>query len=356
MSRRDLIILLVLIAFAIAFPYMGVPRYLLTSALVMFCFATVVTQWNLVFGVAGIFSLGQLAIFATGAYTTAVMGRYLDMNVWYTFPIAGLAGVGLSLLVGLATLRMKGVYVALLTIAIAQMMFVLIQTDTACSELNRIINPQTCISFTGGSQGLGDFGSFGWREVLGGRDAVRGEYYTMLGLLVAGVLVSFFIINSRIGLGFKALRDNPELAASRGISQFKYQLIVFGASAFLTSVAGSFYVSKFKAVGPSILGFDLLLLLIAMLVVGGLGRAWGPLLGALVITIFREVVDNVMTEGLEWRDIIFGSIVAAVMIFMPEGLTGALDRMWNYVLIKLGFAKARSSTVTAVAQDKKAND
>jgi hypothetical protein len=63
-----------------------------------------------------------------------------------------------------------------------------------------------------------------------------------------------------------------------------------------------------------------------------------------------------MTEGLQWRDVIFGGIVAAVMIFMPEGLTGTLDRLWNYILIKLGFAKARSSTVTAVAQDKKAND
>lgn len=352
MSRRDLIIFVIILAFAIAFPFMGVPRYLLTSTLVMFCFATVVTQWNLVFGVAGIFSLGQLAIFAVGAYSTALLGRYIDMNVWYTFPIAGVTGIGVSLLIGLATLRMKGVYVALLTIAIAQMVFVLIQTDTACSDLNRIVNPQTCISFTGGSQGLGDFGSFGWREVLGGREAVKGEYYTMLGLLVLGVLMSFFVINSRIGLSFKALRDNPELAASRGISQFKYQLIVFGASGFLTAVAGSFYVSKFKAVGPNILGFDLLLLLIAMLVVGGLGRAWGPLLGAVVITIFREVVDGVLTEGLEWRDIIFGGIVAAVMIFMPEGLTGALERGYNWLMIRLGFAKQRASTITAAAQEK----
>jgi branched-chain amino acid transport system permease protein len=189
MKSRDYILFAILLALAAAFPFMGIPRYIIASALLLFCYATVVSQWNLVFGVAGIFSLAQLAIFAFGAYTTALMGRYLDWSLWPTFPVAGAAGVVFSFFIGLACLRMRGIYVALLTLAISQTMFVLIQTDSNCSALNKAMNPSTCVSFTGGAQGLGDFGTFGWRAVLGVRNWMIGDYYSMLGLLIVALVL-----------------------------------------------------------------------------------------------------------------------------------------------------------------------
>ena len=123
MKTRDYVFFVILLALAAAFPFMGVPRYIIASTLLLFCYATVVSQWNLVFGIAGIFSLAQLAIFAFGAYSTALMGRYLDWSLWPTFPIAGAAGVIFSIFIGLACLRMRGIYVALLTLAISQTMF-----------------------------------------------------------------------------------------------------------------------------------------------------------------------------------------------------------------------------------------
>ena len=321
MKYRDLIIFAILLAIAIAFPWMGVKRYLIASALLMFCYATVVSQWNLVFGIAGIFSLAQVAIFAFGAYTAAVLGRYLDLSLWYAFPIAGLAGMVFSFFVGLACLRMRGIYVALLTLAISQVMFVLIQTDSVCSPLNQRDNPATCVSFTGGAQGLGGFGSFGWREVFGGRDWMLGDYYTMLALLVVALIFTAVVTRSRIGLAFKALRDNEELARSRGVSVFKYQLIVFAASAFLTAMAGAFYAAHFGAVGANLVAFPLLLFLISMLVVGGIGRTWGPLLGAFLLMS----ADEVFKEFSDWRNIGLGMIVLVFMIFLPEGVAGAIE-------------------------------
>jgi branched-chain amino acid transport system permease protein len=321
MKRRDLAIFVVLLAVAGAFPFMDMPRYIIASALLMFCYATVVSQWNLVFGIAGIFSLAQLAIFAFGAYTTAFMGRYLGWSVWETFPVAGAAGVVMSIFIGLACLRMRGIYVALLTLAISQTMFVLIQTDSACSPLNRVLNPSTCVSFTGGAQGLGEFGTFGWRDVLGGRNWMLGDYYTMLGLLIVALIFTYLMTHSRIGLAFKALRDNEELARSRGVSVFKYQLIVFAASAFLTAMAGGFYASHFGSVGSNLVSFPLLLFLISMLVVGGIGRVWGPLLGAFLLM----VADEFFKEFSDLRNIGLGIMVLLFMIFLPEGVAGAIQ-------------------------------
>jgi len=327
-KHRDIIIFVILLAIALAFPWFGVQRFIIAAVLIMFCYATVVSQWNMVFGLAGIFSLAQVAIFAVGAYSSALLGRYLEWNLWYTFPIAGLGGILFSVVLGLACLRLRGIYVALLTLAFSQMMFVLIQTDAACSALNRIKNPKSCVSFTGGSQGLGDFGSFGWRSVLGGRDWMLGDYYSMLGLLVVGIIVTYLITQSRMGLAFRALRDNEELARSRGISQYKYQLLVFGLSAFLTAAAGGFYAAHFGAVGINLFGFPLLLFLISMLVVGGIGRLWGPLLGAALLM----VADEVFKEISDWRNIGLGVVVLLFMIFLPEGLAGGIEKLSKLVL------------------------
>lgn len=328
MKYRDLIIFVILIAFAVAYPWMSPPRYLLASALILFCYATVVSQWNLVFGLVGIFSLAQVAIFGFGAYSTALLGRYLDWSVWYTFPISGIGGILFSLLIGLACLRLRGIYVALLTLAVSQMMFVLIQTDASCSALNRIKDPKSCVSFTGGSQGLGGFGNFGWREVLGGRDWLMGDYYSMLVLLIIGLVSVYLITQSRMGLAFRALRDNEELARSRGISQFKYQILVFTLSAFLTAIAGGFYASHFGAVGINLFGFPLLLFLISMLVVGGIGRLWGPLLGSFLLM----AADEGFKEFSDYRNIGLGVIVLLFMLFLPDGFAGAIDMVYTRIM------------------------
>jgi len=337
MKRRDLIIFVILLAVALAYPWLGLPRYLIASALIMFCYATVVSQWNLVFGLAGIFSLAQVAIFAFGAYSTALLGRYLEWSLWYTFPIAGLGGILFSFLIGLACLRLRGIYVALLTLAVSQVMFVLIQTDAACSALNKIKNPKSCVSFTGGGQGLGDFGSFGWRDVFGGRDWMLGDYYSMLVLLIIGLVVTYLITQSRMGLAFRALRDNEELARSRGINQYKYQLLVFSLSAFLSAAAGAFYAAHFGAVGIDLFGFPLLLFIISMLVVGGIGRLWGPLLGAALLMS----ADEVFKEFSDWRNVGLGLVVLLFMVFLPEGLAGGIEKVHKLAL-RL-YAKARAA-------------
>ena len=322
MNRRDLAIGLVVLALAIGFPFADPPRFVLAQTIMLFLWATVASQWNLVFGVAGIFSLAQVALFAFGAYTTSVLGAYLGLSLWIAFPIAGAATTALSVLIGLGCLRLRGIYVALLTLAAAQVLLSLILNDTDCFRME---STGVCRSFSGGSSGLSGYGSFGFRSLLG-RDWMRGDYFAMLALLVAAMVASFVITNSRIGLAFRALRDNPELARARGVSQFKYQLLVFALSAFFTGVAGGFYAAHFGAIGPGLLDFSLLLFLIAMMVVGGIGRPWGPLVGALTLMLGEEVLKET-TE--DYRNIGLGLMLLLFMLVLPNGLVGAIETGWR---------------------------
>ena len=107
------------------------------------------------------------------------------------------------------------------------------------------------------------------------------------------------------------------------VSKFKYQLWVFGLSAFFTGLAGAFYAAQFGVVGPIVFSLAMLLFLLSMIVVGGMGTIWGPLLGAALLML----ADEGMREFGDWRDIGLGLVLALFVIFLPKGLTGLAGRL-----------------------------
>jgi branched-chain amino acid transport system permease protein len=273
----------------------------------------VVIQWNLVFGVAGIFSLAQLALFAVGGYCAAVLGA-AGVSLWLgVFLGAALAGI-FGLAIGLACFRLEGAYVALLTLAIAQAILVLIITDTSCV----VQQGANCFPLTGGARGISQFGDFAFREILPYKYYQLGDYFVSLAALILGAVFSFFLIASPIGLTFRAIRDNPTYAVGRGVSRVRYQLIVFFGSAILTGLAGGIYAAHVRVMGPNVLGLPLILTCLAMMVVGGLGHRWGPLVGALLITAANEMFKEVP----EWQATGLGILLVGSVIFMPRGVMG----------------------------------
>ncbi len=320
--RRDVALGAVLIAVMIAIPLLGPSRYFIGQLTLFFIWATVVSQWNLVFGVAGIFSLAQMAIFAFGGFATGMMGLYLGISLWFTLVLAGVGSILFSIIIGLACLRLRGPYVALLTLAIAQVMYLLIITDTACFYMEGV----TCRNFTGGTRGLAKFGDFGFRDLLGRREYLKGDYYLSLFLLVLATVFSFAIIRSPLGFAFRALRDNPEYGVSRGLNRFKYQLLVFAMSAFFTGLAGGVFAGHFRVIGANVLSLPLLLFLISMMVVGGLGRAWGPILGAALVML----ADEGMKDFVEIRNMGYGALIVAIVVLLPQGAAGGLEQVWDW--------------------------
>ncbi len=312
-AKRDILICLLLAAVMAVIPQVVGMRYIVTQTTLFFIWATVVTQWNLVLGVAGIFSLAQMALFAVGAYATAMLGYYFSLPMVLAMPAAALITVVASIVIGLACLRLKGPYVALLTLAIAQVIYLVVVNDTAC-----FTNPPSgCLPFFGGVRGFSRFGDLGFRDLLGSKWYLA-HYYVGLALLVLAMLFVIVVVRGPLGLAFKALRDNPGYAVSRGINRFKYQLWVFGLSAFFTGLAGSFYAVQFGVVGPIVFSLAALLFLLSMIVVGGMGTVWGPLLGAAVLML----ADEGMREVGDWRDIGLGLILAGFVVLLPSGLAG----------------------------------
>jgi branched-chain amino acid transport system permease protein len=312
-AKRDVLICIGLAIILALVPLVIGTRYIITQMTLFFIWAIVVTQWNLVLGVAGIFSLAQMALFAVGAYATAMLAYYFAIPVVVAMPAAALVTVVVSIIIGAACLRLRGPYVALLTLAIAQVIYLVVVNDTAC-----FTNPPSgCLPLFGGVRGFSRFGDLGFRALLGSKFYVA-HYYVGLGLAVLAVMFSIAIIRGPLGLAFKALRDNPGYAMSRGISKFKYQLWVFGLSAFFTGLAGAFYAAQFGVVGPIVFSIAMLLFLLSMIVVGGMGTIWGPLLGAALLML----ADEGMREVGDWRDIGLGLVLAIFVILLPKGLAG----------------------------------
>ncbi len=313
----DLTAAIIVAAIAAAVPFAGLSRYTIGELLLMLVYATVASQWNLLFGVAGVFSLAQMAVFALGGYATAMLGSYLHWSLWLAMPMAGVASVLFSVLIGLACLRLSGAYVALLTLAVAQVMYLLIVTDTACFRMAGT----TCMQFTGGAVGFTDFGSLGTRALFHGQ-WIAADYALVAMLFALTMAFTYVVMHSPIGLAFRALRDNPGYARARGVNQFRMQLLVFALSAFFTGLAGGLYAAHFESVGPSALSLSQLLFIIAMVVVGGIGRFWGPLLGAVLLT----AADELMRGADQFRLLGLGLIIAAAMVVLPQGVLGALDQ------------------------------
>lgn len=315
--RRDIFLALGFAALLAMVPLVFGTRYIISQITLFFIWGIVVTQWNLVLGVAGIFSLAQMALFAIGAYATAMLAYYGAFPLLAAMPLAALVTVAASLLIGFACLRLKGAYVALLTLAVAQVIYLIVVNDTAC-----FTNPPSgCLPLFGGVRGFSRFGDLGFRDLLGSKFYI-GHYYVGLGLLLAAQIFCIILIRGPLGLAFRALRDNPGYAMSRGVGRLRYQLWVFGLSAFFTGLAGAFYAANFGVVGPIVFSVSMLLFLLAMIVVGGMGTVWGPLLGAALLM----AADEGLREFGTLREIGLGLVLAIFVILLPRGLSGLRRR------------------------------
>lgn len=310
LTRHLLVAVLVILGFALV-PVFVSERYVLGEVVVFFIWAMVAMNWNLLMGHAGVFSLAQMLFLACGAYGVAMGVTFAELSVWAAIPIAAFAAALLALVIGMACLRLTGAYVALLTYSIAEMIHVLIITDTHCFMMVR----NGCQQLFGGSTGFSRFEDFGFRDLLKG-NWVLGNYYTVLAAFGLTIFAVVMIIHGRLGLAFRAIRDNVGYASSRGIDRKKYQVAAFALSAFFTGLAGGVYAAHFRFAGPSLFDFSTLMFVLAMVVVGGLGSTWGPLVGTAVMMVVVEVSK----EMGDARNLILGLALILFVVVMPKGL------------------------------------
>lgn len=308
---------LVAIAFALALyaPWHFHTTYWLKLLALTCVIATVNMSWNLILGYAGIWSFAQLALYVLGGYTMAYSNQEWGLPPVVGILLGGVIAVLASLVIGIPSLRLKGAYVFLLTVGFHEFFRNLFILDT-----NQRFGGQFGIS----SYDKLDFG-------MKGVDRWVVTYYVALGLLVITGFVIWRIIHSPYGLGFTAIRDSEPYAISRGVPYYQFRLIVFSISAFFTGIAGGFYASYFGSVAPTSLNFGELMDQMTMIVIGGWGTFWGPILG----TVIFKYTDERLRDLEQWRTLIMGIALVVFVILLPQGIVGPLNSLKNRIAVAI---------------------
>jgi len=311
--RRGFIAIVALVILPIVVDH---PYYREIIALI-FLWSAMAGAWNIVGGYAGKFSLGHAAFFGVGAYTTGLVYVRLGISPWLGIILGMVLSVLLALFIGVVTLRLKGKFFALCTIAFGQLveiMAVYLRGITGGSE-------GLLIPFEPGILTLTFSSKLVWVYIFGG-----------LMLLVYGV--SKWLEGSALGYKLAALREDEDAAEALGVNTLWAKLASISLSAALTSMGGSLFAQYFLWLEPSFcVSLDLSIQFALYAIIGGMGTAIGPILGASLVTpllIFLRAAFGTAASGISM--VIYGLLLILVVLFMPKGIVvevGDRLRKWS---------------------------
>ena len=326
--RKDLGILIVFYLILSVFPiFLHGNLHVMNILILCFIWGVVAAAWDLIMGFAGIFTFGQVAFYVIGAYGSAILTRAFGISPWLGILAGGLITAIIGILVGLPCLKLKGSYIALVTFAVHMILEPFLKS-----------NPGRAIG-TGGPQGILSIPPLKLFGYTYNTMELVPWFYTVFFISFISLFIIYKIIHSNWGLAFIAVRDSEVFAKSIGINDFKYKLMVFGISSFLTGMIGAVYAHYVGMLSTRLLGLDLFLILMVMLVLGGMGRFPGAVIGAFIAIFISEELRPLET----YRNVVFGAMVVLLVIFMPQGITGLLfpgdkagplDRLWRFLRVK----------------------
>ncbi|MEM8740291.1 MAG: alpha/beta fold hydrolase [Pseudomonadota bacterium] len=321
---------LAVLALLAVFPLVFEASYLRHIMILAFVFAIVAASWDFSFGFGGLFNFAHVALFAVGIYSYAILAKTLGVNPWLAVLAAGPIAMVFAAAVALPVLRLDGIYVILVTLAFSQLLFQIVISQ---SEI------------TGGTSGMVTLPALsvdGYRFTKDGR---IGYYYTGLTLLVAAAAFLWQLTRSRFGRAVIAMRDAKYYAISRGAPEGGTRLLTLCASALFTGMAGGFYASYVRVASPDIFGLGPLTLILSILLVGGAGTVWGPILAAFALTFLSEAITDL---GF-WREILMALLIIAVMVFYPGGLWALIQELREAVSVALSAWRVRRRRVAGKA-------
>jgi branched-chain amino acid transport system permease protein len=292
-----LTLLAVVIAALAVYPMVGT-GYGVRSTLQVFMWIALAGSWNLISGLTGYVSFGHVAFFGAGAYTGAI----LIATAGWSWPAAALAGgvaaCLLALLIGYPCLRLKGPYFAIAMLGLNEVLRALVSYFEG---------------LTGGGNGLS----------LPTLDATRPIYYVMGVLAIAVTAMTYAIITSRFGLRLMTIREDEIAAEAMGIDAFRHKLGAFLLSAVGPGIAGALTARDQGYIEPiSVFPLAITVTMIVMVLFGGKGTVWGPVMGAVALFVIQEIV---WARYPYVHPLLFGAIIVAVVLLMPRGVLGLLQ-------------------------------
>jgi branched-chain amino acid transport system permease protein len=268
---------------------------------------------NLIQGFTGYVSIAQAGFMGIGAYSSTLLSVKLGWPVWWAMAAAPLMTAVLALLAGYPSLRVKGHYFAIVTLAYNMVIFIVLMTWS---------------SLTGGEAGISNvprppdiaLGGLVWS--LGDR---VGYYHLVLAAAVLATLLCALILHSRVGRVLVAIRQNEALIEAAGVHSWRYKLMAFVVSASLAGLAGALYAHFIGFLNPDAFGVDHSLNAILAVILGGSGNLAGPVVGAFAVVFLPEYLRVAET----YRLVIYGLVLVMATIFMPRGLVPLVLQGWR---------------------------
>jgi branched-chain amino acid transport system permease protein len=301
------VLLLALLCATLAFPLVVSSPATQNIAILILMAAQTGVAWNILGGYAGQVSLGHVAFYGIGAYTSTLLFAQFGVNPWLGMLSGGVVAALVSLLVGWPCFRLKGHYFTMATIAVAEIVQIIF----------------TNWDFAGAAVGLTiPMDKQGWDTFVFA--SKLPYYYIALGLLLLTLLANFAIERSYLGYYFRAIKDEPEAARSLGVALGKYKQIAFVVSSFLTALGGSFYAQKELYIDPpSVLGTGLSIKMALVSILGGIGSLFGPIIGAAVLTTIDEVTRSMFGGTGRGTDlVIYAALIIVIAVYYPTGVVG----------------------------------
>ena len=305
MTRRQIIVLAVLLLVACALPFV-VTNYRTFQFTLVLVYAIALLGLNMLTGYNGQISLGHGAFYAMGAYCTAILMDKFGVPYWATLPIAGALCLLVGFLFGLPALRLEGLYLALATFALGV-------------SLPQLLKYKHFEHWTGGVQGI----------VIPKPEAPFGLplkpdqwlYFFTLAVTLVMFALAWNLLRGRVGRAMVAIRDNHIAAEAMGVNNAIYKSLTFGVSAMYTGIAGSLGAIAIQFVAPDSFNIFLSIVFLVGIVIGGLASISGAIYGALFIQFVPNIADEI-SKAAPWA--IFGLFLIGFVYLMPMGIAGAI--------------------------------
>jgi branched-chain amino acid transport system permease protein len=260
---------------------------------------------NIVVGYAGLLDLGYVAFYAIGAYTVGVLTSpelgFANLTYWQAVPFALLAAVLAGVILGLPVLRLRGDYLAIVTLGFGEIVRLLFLSDW--------LKP-----YVGGTQGIQSIAQPHIGPIV--ISTPQDFYYLILVYIAIALFVASRLKGSRMGRAWMSLREDEDVSEAMGLNTVMVKLLAFGTGALFSGLAGTVFAAKLTSVYPHSMNFIVSINVLALIIVGGMGSVPGVVVGALVLVGFPEL----LREFSEYRLLVYGAVLVAMMLYKPEGL------------------------------------
>ncbi len=296
---------------AVAFPFVfsGYQVSVVTTALM---YVVLGLGLNIEVGLAGLLDLGYVAFYAVGAYTYALLYHHFGVNFWQALPLGAMIAALFGVLLGLPVLRLRGDYLAIVTLGFAEI-------------IRLVLNNWSSFSF--GPSGIADIAQpsvFGKTLTL--HQSNDFIYYIMLALVIFTIFIVGRLRNSRIGRAWIAMREDETACQSMGINITKARLTAFALGATWAGMMGCVFAAKTTFVNPASFTFWESIIILSIVVLGGMGSIVGVILGAFILILLPEYLQSMS----QIRMIVFGASMVLMMVFRPQGIISSVRQHYRW--------------------------